>query len=80
LVHKTLSFSKELHVLQASCISDDWVYNLTPPVKALRLEVNDVQRHWQPRSLAIAAGLTDHIWTVKELLTAVIAPNITSTK
>jgi len=28
----------------------------------------------------MAAGLTDHIWTVKELLMTVIAPNIINTK
>jgi hypothetical protein len=80
LVRKTLSFSKELHMLQASCAWEDWVYNLTRPVKTLRLEVNDGQRRWRPRSPAMAADLTDHIWTVKELLMAVIAPNTINTK
>jgi hypothetical protein len=80
LVRKTLSFSKKLQMLQASCAWEDWVYNLTRPVKTLRLEVNDGQRRWQPRSPAVAAGLTDHIWTVKELLMSVIAPNTINTK
>jgi hypothetical protein len=80
LVRKTLSFSKELEMLKASCIWGDWVYNLTRPVKTLQLEVNDGQRRWQPRSPAVAAGLTDHIWTVKELLMTVVAPNATNTK
>jgi hypothetical protein len=80
LVRKTLSFSKELQMLQASCTWEDWVYNLTRPVKTLRLEVNDGQRRWQPRSPAIAAGLTDHIWNIKELLMTVIAPNTINTK
>jgi len=46
----------------------------------LRREVNDGVRRWQPRSPAMAAGLTDHIWTVKELLMTVVAPNVTNTK
>ncbi len=80
LVRKTLSFSKELEMLKVSCAWEDWVYNLTRSVKTLRVEVNDGQRRWRPRSPAMAAGLTDHIWTVKELLTTVVAPNTNNTK
>jgi hypothetical protein len=79
LVRKTLSFSKEREMLESSCAWEDWVYNLTRPVKTLRVEANDGHRRWQPRSPAMAAGLTDHIWTVKELLTAVVAPNADNT-
>jgi len=35
---------------------EDWAYNLTRSVKTLRIEVNDGQRRWQPRSPAMAAG------------------------
>lgn len=80
LVRKTLSFSKELEMLEASCAWEDWVYNLTRPVKTLRIEVNDRHRRWLPRAPAMAAGLTDHIWTVKELLMSVVAPNATNTE
>lgn len=80
LVRKTLSFSKELEALEASCAWEDWIYNLTRRVKTLRIEVNDGQRRWQPRSPAMAAGLTDHVWTVKELLMTVVAPKVTNTK
>jgi hypothetical protein len=80
LVRKTLSFSKELEMLEASCAWEDSVYNLTRPVKTLRTEVTDGQRRWLPRSPAIAAGLTDHIWTVRELLMTVVAPDNTNTE
>jgi hypothetical protein len=80
LVRKTLSFSKKLEMLEASCAWQDWVYNLTRPVKTLRIEVCDGRRRWLPRSPAMAAGLTDHIWTVNELLTAVVAPHATNTE
>ena len=76
LVRKTLSFSKELEMLEASCAWEDLVYNLARPVKTLRIEVNDGQRRWQPRSPAMAAGLTDHIWTIEELLMVVPVPDI----
>lgn len=76
MVRKTLSFSKEVEMLEASCAWEDWVYNLTRPVKSLRLEVNDGQRRWKPRSAAMAAGLTDHVWTVEELMMRVAVPNL----
>ena len=46
LVRKTLSYSKQLEMLEAACAWEDWVYNLTRSVKTLRLEVNDGQRRW----------------------------------
>jgi hypothetical protein len=80
MVRKTLSFSKEAEMLEASCAWEDWVYSLTRPVKSLRLEVNDGQRRWQPRSAAIAAGLIDHVWTIEELLMTVAVPEFDNTK
>jgi len=75
LVRKTLSFSKELEMFEAASVWEDAVYNLTRPVKTLRLEVNDEKRRFQPRSPAMAAGLTDHLWTIKELLWTVFPPS-----
>lgn len=76
LVRKTLSFSKELRFLKASSILEDAIYNFTRPVKTLRVELPNPSKHarWQQRSPAMAASLTDHIWTVKELLTVVFVP------
>ena len=36
---------------------EDWIYNLTRPLKTLRVEVNDGQRRWLPCSPAMAAFL-----------------------
>jgi hypothetical protein len=78
LTRKTLAFSKLLDMYRASATWEDLVYNLARPLKTLRLEVtDDPHRRWFPRSPAMAAGLTDHIWTVKELLTTVVIPNNT---
>jgi hypothetical protein len=74
LVRKTLSFSKELEMLKASSVWEDAAYNLTRSVKTLRLEVNEEKRCWKRRSPAMAAGLTDHIWSIKELLWTVATP------
>ena len=80
LVRKTLSYSKQVEMLEAACAWEDWVYNLTRSVKTLQVEANDGERRWQPRSPAMAAGLTDHIWTVKELLMTVVVPESINTK
>ena len=75
LTRKTLAFSKLLAMYCASAVWEDLVYNLARPLKTLRLEVfDDPRRRWQPRSPAMAAKLTDHIWTVKELLKTVVPP------
>jgi IS1 family transposase len=74
LARKSLAFSKLLEMYRASATWQDLVYNLARPLKTLRLELNDSHRRWQPRSPAMAAGLSDHIWTVKELLTTVVLP------
>jgi hypothetical protein len=71
LVRKTLGFSKKRATLKAACIWEDVVYNFARQVKTLRVEVNDGHRRWLPRSPAMAAGITDHIWTIEELLTRV---------
>jgi len=74
LVRKTLSFSKELEMLKASSVWEDAVYNLTREVKTLRVEVEEEKRRFEPRTPAMAAGLTDHIWSIKELLWTVTSP------
>ena len=82
LVRKSLSYSKQVRLLRAASSWEDWVYNLTRPVKTLRLEyaVCSGHRRWQARTPALAAGLTDHIWTVKELLMTVVLPTPINTK
>lgn len=78
LVRKTLSYSKQLAALKAACTWEDWVYNLTRAVKTLRVEVTSAAQRWQSRSPAMAAGLTDHLWTIKELLQTVVAPMLST--
>lgn len=77
LVRKTLGFSKKRAMLEAACIWEDVVYNFARHVKTLRIEVADDFRRWRYRSPAMAAGLTDHIWTIEELLTLVPVPTNT---
>jgi len=79
MVRKTLSYSKEEEMLEAACALEDSIYNLTRPVKSLRLEVNNGQQRWEQRSPAMAAGLTDHIWTINELMMMVVVPRRNNT-
>jgi len=55
---------------------------LTRPVRTLRQKqaVSSGQPRWQARTPAIAAGLTDHIWTIKELLTMMAVPPAINTE
>lgn len=76
LVRKTLSYSKEVRCLRASCAWEDAVYNWVRPHQSLRLESSTPGRKWDRRSPAMAAGLTDHIWTVRELLMTVVPPGV----
>jgi len=80
LVRKTLSFSKEVKMLMESCAWEDWVYNLARPNKSLKIESPEGQRRWMQRSPAMAAGLTDHVWTIKEILMSVVPPHRSNMK
>jgi hypothetical protein len=59
---------------------DDAVYNLVRPLKTLRQKLEDESaRRWLPRTPMMAAGITDHLWTLRELLTAIpVLKNINS--
>jgi len=74
LVRKTLSYSKQLAALKAACAWEDWVYNLTRSVDTLSLPAQIGQQRWKRQTPAMAAKLTDHIWTIKELLMTVVLP------
>jgi hypothetical protein len=79
-VRKTLAFSKKVDDYRASAIWEDGCYNLVRPHKSLRLPIRDaLPQKWLPRTPAMAAGLTDHIWTVKELLTTLPLPRVINT-
>lgn len=75
LTRKTLAFSKDLAFHEAAVTWEDAYYNLVRPHKALRLPLADgLPAKWMPRTPAMVAKLTDHIWTVKELLLTVPLP------
>lgn len=68
LTRRSLGFSKSLSLLIASVIWNNVVYNFVRPLKTLRLPSPCPSRRWLPRSPAMAAGLSDHLFSVHELL------------
>jgi hypothetical protein len=79
-VRKTLSHSKKKAYLQRHIDLEDAIYNFVRPHSALKLKLRHPAAHgrrWQQRTPAIAAGLTDHIWSLAaisgDLLSAVIS-------
>jgi IS1 family transposase len=66
-VRKSYCFSKNWEVHEALTYFTVYSYNFCWPVRTLR--VRDAEGHWQQRTPAMAAGLSDHIWTLFEWLT-----------
>ena len=86
--HEWTACSEDAFLLQRASFAvpaantlEDALYNFTRPVKTLRVELPNPsnQQRYQQRSPAMAAGITDHIWTVQELLTVVLVPLRTNT-
>jgi len=76
LNRKTLAFSKLVQAHEEAATWEDAYYNWVRPHKGLRVKLqDDPTRKWLLRTPAMAAGLTDHIWTVKELLFSVPLPS-----
>jgi hypothetical protein len=78
LVRKALSHSKKAYFLQRQIELEDAVFNFGRPHRALSIELPQVTQHgrkWQLRTPAMAAGLTDHIWSLEELLSYRVPPS-----
>jgi hypothetical protein len=77
LVRKTLSHAKKDYYLQRHLDLEDAVFNFVRQHLSLRVALPQPTngRKWQQRTPAMAAGLTDHIWTLEELLSYRIPPS-----
>ncbi len=64
---KGYGFSKDWDVHRAATAFSDFSYNFCWPVRTLRERGGDGR--WQSRTPAMAAGLTDHVWSLAEWLT-----------
>jgi hypothetical protein len=61
---KTYAFSKDLAMHRASSYFIGYSYNFCWPVRTLRSRA--LGEPWQARTPAMAAGLSDHVWTIEE--------------
>ena len=65
-VRKSYCFSKDWDVHNAMTYFTMYSYNFCWPVRTLR--VQDQNDRWLSRTPAMVAGLTDHIWSLREWL------------
>lgn len=63
-VRKTCCFSKDWEVHESMTYFTMYSYNFCWAVRTLRVKV--AEKQYEQRTPAMAAGLTDHIWTTKE--------------
>jgi IS1 family transposase len=63
---KTYRFSKDLTMHESMTHFTMYSYNFCWPVRTLRVQTGP--RRYQKRTPAMAAGLTDHVWTLQQWL------------
>ena len=64
-VRKSCCFSKDRQVHESVTYFTMYSYNFCWPVRTLRVRESTAQP-WQQRTTAMAAGLTDHVWSLAE--------------
>ena len=82
LVRKSWSCCKDRTQMRRRVVLFQAFYNFARPHMSLRLPVSEqashasglIQPKWRHRTPGMAAGLTDHVWTFRELLTAKFEP------
>jgi IS1 family transposase len=82
LVRKSQCFCRDRTQLRRRVTFFHAFYNFARPHKRLRLPLPEsepsasglIQPKWRHRTPGMAAGLTDHVWTFRELLTAKFEP------
>ena len=83
LSRKVLSFSKDLTWLEKHLWLSLAYYHFVLPHDSLSQRLSAPQptrgsgspEQWQPVTPAMAAGLTDHVWTMEELLSYRVPPD-----
>jgi IS1 family transposase len=82
LARKTSSFCKDRECLRQRVVFFQAFYNVARPHMSLRQPLplqertryGAIRSRWRECTPAMAAGLTDHVWTFRELLTAKFEP------
>jgi hypothetical protein len=81
-VRKSRSFCKEREPMKRRVVFFQAFYNFARPHMSLRVALPKPQRisqglfqpKWKQKTPGMAAGLTDHVWIFRELLTAKFEP------
>jgi hypothetical protein len=72
LTRKTIAFSKEIDALKDQLSLYQATFNLARPHRGLARKIEQPaergMKKWRPVTPAMAAGLTNHVWSLKELL------------
>ena len=82
LTRKSLRFSKQRYMLEASVALEDAYFNCCLPHETLKQPLDPPQptkgtgspKKWWPRTPMMAEGRTDHVWTLEELLSFRVPP------
>ncbi len=76
LARRTRHLVHDAAPLTASMYLVGCLYNFCDPHQSLRVKLwlNEWRYHWIPRTPAIAAGLTEHIWTPTEVFNFKVPP------
>jgi hypothetical protein len=67
-IRRGMNGSKDLQMHSRAIDFFQAWYNFVKPHHSLRLEVNLGRKKWMQRTPAMAEGITDHVWSLKELL------------
>lgn len=67
LVRKTIAFSKKQERLEQQLHLSFAYYHFVKPHKGLRVEIKGETKKYEKRTPMMAAGITDHIWTMSKL-------------
>jgi IS1 family transposase len=67
-IRRGMNCSKDLETHSKAIDFFQAWYNFVKPHKSLRIEIKDSSRIWMQRTPAMAEGMTDHIWSLSELL------------
>lgn len=76
LTRRSRQAASQQKTLHASMYLVGTIYNFCVPHHSLRLPIwlSARRKHWVQRTPAMTTGLTDHIWTVEEVMTFKVVP------
>ena len=74
LVRRTRALARRTMTIEQGMWLVGTCYNFCTAHESLRVRAATDKRRWQARTPAMAAGITDHLWSVKELLCYRVPP------